>query len=172
MGFFSSLFGSKSTASSSKHEDIGELRYEGSTYDENSLKFYSTNSKNFWILGVIFISSTSKDSKPSNSEAFKSAYRIILDEYQAFRWYLSGDEKGSRDDFEKFIVTWNAIDGGIRTRSATKWSPNTVEQLAITWFATFDTDKDTFNNKTLPFLEEWITNFRDDKAWTWLGVRE
>ncbi len=177
MGLLSFIFGSNSKSSLTNQENIGEWKYEGSTYDEEFLKFNANDSKKFWIMGVILVSTNIKSKKSSdNNEGMKTAFNEIfneiLSEYDAFKRFLNGDKTASKNDFEKFISTWNAIDGGVKTNSAERWSPNMVEQLEITMFATYDTDKDVFFNETLPFLDDWAKNFKDDEVWNWLGIKD
>lgn len=173
MGIFNALFGSSKNSSNSNKEELDEITYEGSTYDKVALKANAQESKLFWIMGIVLITTNKNDTpSPSNIEGMKKTYKRILKEYESFKDYLNGEENATKADFEKFVVTWNAIDGGIKTRSADKWSPRIVEQLSITMFATYDGDEDLFFSKTLPFLDEWAINFREDEVWTWLSVKD
>ena len=173
MGIFNTLFGSPKNSSNTNKKELDELTYEGSTYDKEALKANAQESKLFWIMGIVLMTTKKNDTpSASNIEGMKKTYKIILEEYESFKNYLIGDMTATKADFEKFVVTWNAIDGGINSRSVDKWSPRIVEQLSITMFATYDGDEDLFFSQTMPFLDEWANNFRDDEVWTWLSVKD
>ena len=173
MGIFNSLFGSNKSSSKSNKAELDEWTYEGGTYDKEALKVNAQDSKIFWIMGILLITTNKKDSSSAaNNEGMKKTYKLILSQYEYFKSYLNGDKTATKADFEKFVVIWNAIDGGINFRSADKWSPHTVEQLSLTMFATYDGDKDLFFAETLPFLDKWAINFRDDEVWTWLSIKD
>ena len=173
MGIFNTLFGSTKNSPNTNKQELDELTYEGSTYDKETLKANAQESKLFWIMGIVLMTTNKKNAPSlSNIEGMKQTYKRIINEYESFKDYLNGDKTATKADFEKFVVTWNAIDGGIKTRSADKWSPRIVEQLSITMFATFDGDEDLFFSQTLPFLDQWVINFKENDVWTWLSVKD
>jgi hypothetical protein len=125
------------------------------------------NSKNMWTLGAI-LNFSLEEKKPISEKNKSNAKPLLVQidkEYKLFKKFMEDESAGSKKDFAKFVVTFNALDGGVKTGSVDKWSPETVGQLALTFFLTHSNDHKSFIEETLPFVSSWTENFITDPVW-------
>jgi hypothetical protein len=131
------------------------------------IKDYCANSKNMWTLGAIlnFSLDLKKPISDKNKENAKPLLVQIDKEYKLFKKFIENESTGLNKDFYKFVVTFNALDGGVKTGSVDKWTPEIVEQLAQTFFESYKNDQSSFAEETHPFVSIWTENFIADPVW-------
>lgn len=182
MGILRELFGTQGSTPkirSMTQSELWDISYEGASFDDALVKQWSKESKPWWVLGVMLVTSD-----PVRIVSLATTALTLVDDHtnaRQARWaelkkelessfinlekLVAGDNGASMSSAHKFVVIYNAIYGGCKSSNADSWSAPSVRALSVTMFGTLDSQDDVMRTRTMPFLKEWMNNVRNDPAW-------